>query len=396
MFNQRSLKMSGDLPDGEDVFEMTKGGLFDNETRDHGAVCAEADTPDPGQHRRVGPRSGAKTPTPPTLSTPGHDRPPPRAGTQPTLPTPGHSRPLPKAATRPVTARFSETPTLPTPGHGKSPPRAVPQPVTDQFRDELLTLPPGPAAITTMEVPQFSWNMKGGDRPDETIDSGICTLRPRGTSPSLKSLLPDTVIKGGIINIDASMPVLGQNHRFGPWSGVRSRLFGHDMLTPIRQQLADLKADLLPLRRECKREFDSEFGGGRAGTCPHCGVHVMANLSRYIIDFHLALGQLWRCPVEWCSVWKGTAQECMDHQRIRRFVVEAQKTGPALSSLDGDTGGVEIGVASWSVRHRHGRYALPSVRWPVGPPVSSLHRPSLVHARTSYKDSHSRLRQCPG
>ena len=39
----------------------------------------------------------------------------------------------------------------------------------------------------------------------------------------------------------------------------------------------------------------------------------MSNLSRHIIEHHLELGQLWRCPVEWCLVWKGTAQDCMDN-----------------------------------------------------------------------------------
>ena len=73
--------------------------------------------------------------------------------------------------------------------------------------------------------------------------------------------------------------------------------------------------DMEIMRRACKREFDSEFGGGRAGACPHCGTQVLCNLSRHIIDYHLELGQLWRCPVEWCSVWKGTAQDCVDHLR---------------------------------------------------------------------------------
>ena len=25
--------------------------------------------------------------------------------------------------------------------------------------------------------------------------------------------------------------------------------------------------------------------------------------------------QLWRCPVSWCTIWKGTAQDCVDHVR---------------------------------------------------------------------------------
>ena len=28
---------------------------------------------------------------------------------------------------------------------------------------------------------------------------------------------------------------------------------------------------------------------------------------------HPGLGQLWRCPVEWCAVWKGSVRECRDH-----------------------------------------------------------------------------------
>ena len=29
--------------------------------------------------------------------------------------------------------------------------------------------------------------------------------------------------------------------------------------------------------------------------------------------YHLDLGQLWRCPVEWCAVWKGSVRECRDY-----------------------------------------------------------------------------------
>ena len=50
------------------------------------------------------------------------------------------------------------------------------------------------------------------------------------------------------------------------------------------------QADIETLHRDCKREFDSELGGGSAGTCPHCGSHVLSNLSRHIIDYHLVCG----------------------------------------------------------------------------------------------------------
>ena len=36
---------------------------------------------------------------------------------------------------------------------------------------------------------------------------------------------------------------------------------------------------------------------------------------RHVARFHLNLAQLWRCPVSWCTMWKGTPQDCMDHIR---------------------------------------------------------------------------------
>ena len=38
---------------------------------------------------------------------------------------------------------------------------------------------------------------------------------------------------------------------------------------------------------------------------------------RHVAKFRLDLAQLWRRPVSWCTVWKGTPQDCMDHVRGR-------------------------------------------------------------------------------
>ena len=32
-----------------------------------------------------------------------------------------------------------------------------------------------------------------------------------------------------------------------------------------------------------------------------------------MIACHLELGHLWRCPVEWCAVWKGSGRACLEH-----------------------------------------------------------------------------------
>ena len=36
-------------------------------------------------------------------------------------------------------------------------------------------------------------------------------------------------------------------------------------------------------------------------------------LDPHMIASHLELGQLWRCPVTWCAVWKGSGRACLEH-----------------------------------------------------------------------------------
>ena len=102
----------------------------------------------------------------------------------------------------------------------------------------------------TPSVPGFSLDMKRDDRPDETIDSGMCTLQSRGTGPALDLL--NTIMDRGTMGVDAPTPVIGQNHWFGPRGGVRPILFGHDMLILIpdappllADRTANRTADLL-------------------------------------------------------------------------------------------------------------------------------------------------------
>ena len=74
--------------------------------------------------------------------------------------------------------------------------------------------------------------------------------------------------------------------------------------------------------RECKRRFSSMH----AGICSYCGRHIVHNMARHVSTYHLDLGQLWRCQVLWCSHWKGTHQDCIDHIRLRHHVGLSVKT----------------------------------------------------------------------
>ena len=69
--------------------------------------------------------------------------------------------------------------------------------------------------------------------------------------------------------------------------------------------------ELEQMRKECRDRFE----GISSGACPTCEKFIQINLGRHVAMYHLDLAQLWRCPVGWCPVWKGTSQDCIDHMR---------------------------------------------------------------------------------
>ena len=44
-----------------------------------------------------------------------------------------------------------------------------------------------------------------------------------------------------------------------------------------------------------------------------CKTLIESSLEVHMMCFHLELGQLWRCPVEWCAAWKGSVSDCREH-----------------------------------------------------------------------------------
>ena len=80
---------------------------------------------------------------------------------------------------------------------------------------------------------------------------------------------------------------------------------------PLFVFMSRYQHDLEQMRKECKERF----GCMQSSNCTHCGKYIQQNLGKYIALFHMVLAQLWRCPVTWCTVWKGTAQDYVDHLR---------------------------------------------------------------------------------
>ena len=69
--------------------------------------------------------------------------------------------------------------------------------------------------------------------------------------------------------------------------------------------------ELEQMQKECRDRFE----GTSSGKCTTCDKFIQNSLGRHVAMYHLDLAQLWRCPVGWCPVWKGTSQDCIDHMR---------------------------------------------------------------------------------
>ena len=69
--------------------------------------------------------------------------------------------------------------------------------------------------------------------------------------------------------------------------------------------------DLELMRKAAKRTFTQD----RPMPCKYCGKVIRCDMHRHVSMFHLDLAQLWRCLVSWCTMWRGSPQDCMDHLR---------------------------------------------------------------------------------
>ena len=69
--------------------------------------------------------------------------------------------------------------------------------------------------------------------------------------------------------------------------------------------------DLELMRKSAKKEYSQT----RPMPCRFCGKVIRVDMYRHVARLHLDLVQLWRCPIAWCTTWKGSPQDCLEHLR---------------------------------------------------------------------------------
>ena len=77
-----------------------------------------------------------------------------------------------------------------------------------------------------------------------------------------------------------------------------------------------------PELEEMKKASRVQYRKKQPAPCEFCVILIRYDMYRHVARCHLDLAQLWRCPVSWCTVWKGAPQDLMDHVRGAHKVPE--------------------------------------------------------------------------
>ena len=166
--------------------------------------------------------------------------------------------------------------------------------VSDTHQDKLYDLPDSIQDVIGLQALRPS--------------AAVCKVMTVPNSNCVRIVTPDEHVNTGFHEI--LIYDMGQKE----WPQVPLSEIGClrlDWLKDLFSFIGRYQLELEQMRKACR----DRFGPAAAGTCPTCDKYIQVNLGEHVALYHLDLAQLWRCPVDWCPVWKGTSQECVDHMR---------------------------------------------------------------------------------
>ena len=154
----------------------------------------------------------------------------------------------------------------------------------------------------------------------------------------------------------------------------------------VFQVMKECCIELEDLRRKAFTGLQWAYRYAFPGYCPECKTRTEGSLDSHMMCYHLGLGQLWRCPVEWCTVWKGSVRECRDHFNDKH-------SGSA--TLDFEE--VSKSFPAWTVTREFGVQALKPEISGIAVDIRLFHESGrrLVHKYRVYRDPipHPALRE---
>ena len=209
-----------------------------------------------------------------------------------------------------------------------------------------------------------------------------------GSSPcELRLLIPDTNI-----GQDGFHDVVVEN-LIGSSTWRSRHVSPSDVITIRRcwpravfQVMEECSVELEDVRRQAFAGLQSEYRYTGHGYCPVCRIRTENSLDSHMMCYHLDLGQLWCCPVEWCAVWKGSVRECRDHFNDKHSGSE---------TLEFDR--VSKSFPAWTVTRDFWKQALKPEISGIAVDIRLFHESGkrLIHKYRVYQDplSHPALRE---
>ena len=137
------------------------------------------------------------------------------------------------------------------------------------------------------------------------------------------------------------------------------------------------QTELELMRHDCKARFRNKLNG----CCTFCGWNIVHDMARHVSSFHLDLGQLWRCPVLWCTQWKGIPQDCIDHIWAKHHVGVSVRTASLGKWFPHWTASRAVVDG---VRHIHRRGAVQRAWGTVGSPLLGVRCSACIFAWIVY------------
>ena len=183
-------------------------------------------------------------------------------------------------------------------------------------------------------------------------DSSLCELRLLMPDPKIRTDgFHDVVIK----NLSAS-PTWRSGHVVSADVTALRRRWPKAVFRTMQKRAKEVES----LHCFARHRSEWAFRHNAPRFCSIFRVHIESALNVHMMGSHLELGQLWRCPVEWCAVWKGSVSDCLYHFNEKHgglafFALKNVTRFP----LDGHQGRVAGGSSSRRFGHCSGYPPLP-------------------------------------
>ena len=164
-------------------------------------------------------------------------------------------------------------------------------------------------------------------------DAAVSRILMGRDSRSVQFLVPDT---RGVDHSYHDVTVVDMEDEHEPMMVLADMTQLRELWPPeVFNHMKWFQQDLELMRKSAKKQYSHT----QSMPCKFCGKVIRVDMYRHVARLHLDLVQLWRCPIAWCTTWKGSPQDCLEHLRNGHDTLWISKTAS-----------IEKYAPTWTVR----------------------------------------------